>query len=583
MDDGMVRSPGGGAPRSWPALRSTCAVAALIAVALALALASPAAAATPATATIAHRVDPLAGGSAIGQLSFRTTFTDGSATGTAVPSPLRLELGSTYRIRTCVWAKAPGKPPQSVCQEADTRPNALTVVTGSTAPTAQLTVDRPAAGQQPATITGVVLVDRVLPGGAQPAALASSWPGEGLPAAGVAVPAVDEVAGPVLGPQGVAVPGERGGGINTGTQDSICREDQVAPDQPDAGSTSALGELPFAYEVGEPAGGRPARGVMLTIHGGAWSSVGRAKLSLTRGDAERWRARGWRTVNATYRSCGASVADVLTLYDRVRAKYGQSVPICALGRSAGGQLALLLAVRRPRLACVVAVAAIADLPALAHQSAAAGTTGPRRIFNWATAAFGADRLREVSAAGSPVAARVLYAIAADDSLVPYEQATAFAAAQRRLDRSAYVDTMRLASGDARFEHAFVSEAALAEFQLREQALVLPLAVGDVIAPERVRLKILRSNGLRARFSCAARCTISARLELSTRTAKRFGVARVLGRSTASRGSRGHGMLTVRLSKKARARIAPATAQLVTIVSAGGQRRRQTASIVLRRP
>jgi hypothetical protein len=42
------------------------------------------------------------------------------------------------------------------------------------------------------------------------------------------VPAVDEAGGPVLSPQGVALPGARGGGIDSGTRDSICREDQVA-------------------------------------------------------------------------------------------------------------------------------------------------------------------------------------------------------------------------------------------------------------------------------------------------------------------------------------------------------------------
>ena len=44
---------------------------------------------------------------------------------------------------------------------------------------------------------------------------------------------------------------------------------------------------------------------MLVLHGGGWSSVGEAKLRVTRADAERWRARGWRTVNASYRPCAA--------------------------------------------------------------------------------------------------------------------------------------------------------------------------------------------------------------------------------------------------------------------------------------
>ncbi|MEY2514284.1 MAG: hypothetical protein QOJ89_1642, partial [bacterium] len=493
----------------------------------------------------------------------------------------KLAFGNAYRVRTCVWYKAPGSPPTSDCQQAEVRPNALNALTGVTVPSAGMTVERPAAGGAPGTIAGTVLVD-VVRGDGTYTPNASSWPAAGLPAAGIVVPAVDELAaGPILSPQGVAIPGVHGGGIDSGTQDSICREDQVAP-TPSTGSTTALGELPFAYEVGEPAGGR-ARGVMIVLHGGAWFSVGRAKLSLTRADAARWQARGWRTVNATYRPCATSVDDVLRLYDRVRTTYGASAPICAFGRSAGGQLALLLAVRRSQLACVIAEAGIADLSTLASQSAAAGTTGPATVANWATAAFGADRLAQVSAGTAPVHARVLYAIGAADTLVPFEQATDFAAAQHRRDPAAYVDTLRVPAGDELFEHAFVSEAGLQDFYAREQALVAPLQIGDVSVPASVRVSVVRSRGLRASFTCASRCTVVARLQLGAAAARRFGVARVVGRGSARRSSRGRGTLVVRLGAAARRRLGAGTAQLVSDVSAGGARRRQTARVVLRRP
>jgi acetyl esterase/lipase len=322
---------------------------------------------------------------------------------------------------------------------------------------------------------------------------------------------------------------------------------------------------------------------MLVLHGGAWFSVGQAKLAVTRGDAERWQARGWRTVNATYRPCAASVDDVLTLYDRVCAKYGTGLPICAFGRSAGGQLALLLAARRPRLACVVAEAGIADLPALARETTAAGSFGPTQVTNWATAAFGADRLADVSAAGSPVRARVLYAISAGDTLVPWDQATAFAAAQRRRDPNAYVDTLRVAAGGEPFEHALVSAAGLQQFHAREQALVAPLEIGDVVAPTRARLRIVRAEGLRARFVCASRCTVTGRFELTRAAARRLGLTRVIGRGSAKRSGRGSGVLTVRLSAAARRRVGPVTARLISDVTAGGARRRQAAIVALRRP
>ncbi len=543
----------------------------------ALALPASAPAATPSPATLVNQVVTQPGGSGVGQLTFSTTYTDGGATGVATPGPLRLAIGSVYRIRTCVWTKVPAQAPSSVCEQAETRPNALTVVTGVTGPSARMAVERPAAGQPAATIAGTVLVD-VSRGGWIP--YASSWPAEGLPAAGHAVPAVDQLSGALLPPQGFAVSGFPGGGINSATQDSICREDQVAPTTPDEGSITALGELPFAYEVGEPAG--PVRGVMLILHGGGWSSVGRAKLSLTRDDARRWRGRGWRTVNSTYRPCAASASDVLTLYDRVRRTYGASLPICAFGRSAGGHLSLLLAARRPALGCVVAEAGIADLPALATQTTSTGKVGPSTVANLATAAFGVDRLAGISAAGSPVAARVLYAIAAADTLVPFEQATAFAAAQRARDRAAYVDVLRLDPGTAPFEHAFVSEDALQRFYAREQALVAPLEIGAVSAPATARLRLVRSNGLRARYTCAVRCRVTGRLELGAAAARRLGLARVVGRGSSRRSSRGKGTLTVRLTRAARSKLGAATLQLVSDVSAVGTRHRQTARVVLRR-
>ncbi|HEY1539662.1 MAG TPA: prolyl oligopeptidase family serine peptidase, partial [Solirubrobacteraceae bacterium] len=495
---------------------------------------------------------------------------------------VRLAAGLDFRIRTCVWTKAPAQAPASVCEEADTRPNALTGLTGVAAPTARMTVDRPAAGQRPATVAAVVLVD-VLGRDGQYLAVASSWPAAGLPAAGIAVPAVDQAAGPVLGPQGVAIAGVGGGGINTGTQDSICREDQVAADTPDDGSTTALGGLPFAYEVGEPTAGEPVRGTMILLHGGAWFSVGRAKLSLTREDAARWRARGWRTVNATYRACAASVGDVLALYDRVAGRYGTAQPICAFGRSAGGQLALLLAARRPRLDCVVAEAGIADLPALARETTATGRLGPATVTNWATAAFGADQLAGVSAAGSPVHARVLYAIGVADTLVPWRQATDFARAQHRRDPQAYVDLLHVPAGDQPFEHAYVSTAGLAEFHAREDALVAPLTIGSVTAPASARLRSVRARGLRVAFTCASACKISARLELGATTARRLGIPRIAGRGSARRGSGGRGTLTIRLTAHAHKRLDRGTAQILSDVSAGGLRRHQTADVALRRP
>lgn len=554
--------------------------ACMAALVLCLAAPAPAAAAVPPDAVVATRVITLAQATGIGDLSFRTTYDETTATGIATPSPLRLDLGVLYRIRTCVWAKAAGAAPVSVCESSETRPNAITILTGVTAPTARMTVQRPAAGRPAATIAGTVLVDRHNENGTY-TPQATSWPSGGLPAAGLAVPATDQAGGQVLGPQGIALPGVPGGGVNSGAQDSICREDQVPPFSARVGSADALGELPFAYEVSEPTTG-PARGVMLLFHGGGWSSVGEAKLHGMRPDAERWRARGWRTVIATHRPCAASAGDVVTLYDRVRRTYGAATPVCAFGRSSGGHLALLLAARRSQLACAISVAGPADLGALARQTAVDGVRGPATIANLATAAFGADRLQEVSASAGAIRARVLYPIATGDTLLPWAQATEFAAAQRRRDPRAYVDLLHLGGGDALFEHAFVSTAALQAFYARERALVAPLTIGDVTAPARLLLATVRARGVRARFTCGGRCTVSARLQLSARAARRLGLPRVVGRGSAQRASRGSAIVTVRLTAAARRRLKAATLELVSDVKSGGKRRRQTATVAVRR-
>ena len=121
-----------------------------------------------------------------------------------------------------------------------------------------MTVDRPAAGRPAATIAGTVLVDRPRADGTY-TPHATSWPSGGLPAAGLVGPGDRPgSAGPVLGPQGIAIPGVPGGGINSGTQDSICREDQVAPSTPPAGSTDALGDAAVRLR-GRRAGDRHRR------------------------------------------------------------------------------------------------------------------------------------------------------------------------------------------------------------------------------------------------------------------------------------------------------------------------------------
>ncbi len=107
----------------------------------------------------------------------------------------------------------------------------------------------------------------------------------------------------------------------------------------------------------------------MLIHGGGWLATGAARAITMRSDAERWRARGWRTVVVTYRACAQSLHDVLWFHDRIAERYGSDLPVCVSGSSAGGQLALAVAVWRPTVACVDAAGAPTDGTTLEQQRA----------------------------------------------------------------------------------------------------------------------------------------------------------------------------------------------------------------------
>lgn len=271
--------------------------------------------------------------------------------------------------------------------------------------------------------------------------------------------------------------------INGGQPDGICAGSSLPGDgqrPPEGVSAShpAFDGAPAYYEVGMPSGdyaGQEPRGVMLVIHGGGWSFIGPGGVLAARPAADRWRARGWQTVNLSYRSCGRSVNDVRWFYDRARAYFGDQARMCASGFSAGGHLALLLAASRPGVHCVVSEGGPTDLGSVRGQTAADQSVGPLLLYNLATSAFGEENLRSVS----PVAqvspnlsnTRVLLGLAAGDWLVPYQQATGLRQALLAANPNAYVDTVRLEGGSAPFTHGGVSQAALNDFFAREQRLV----------------------------------------------------------------------------------------------------------------
>lgn len=221
--------------------------------------------------------------------------------------------------------------------------------------------------------------------------------------------------------------------------------------------------------------------VMITIHGGGWFTVGPEAAHAERPEAFLWADRGWTAVNISYRPYSKSLTDVLWFYDRVRKLVGKKVPVCLSGGSAGGHLALMVAVRRSDVACVIAQGAPTDLTTLGRQKASGGpgmarqSSGPALTTKWARDAFGSKQLAELSPAkhGKKIKARVLYAVATWDPFIPWDQAVQLRRTVKR------IETMRLAGGfEVDWVHAPISAQASKQYRAAELR-VSRAAVKDV--------------------------------------------------------------------------------------------------------
>ena len=470
---------------------------AVVVVVAVLAVAPPAAANVPDPITRTGPVRATATGAADGMLTTQVAYTGTTATATAsTGDTISLGGGFVFRLRTCVAHHLHGALPVSRCAERTVDTSASTGAVTTHAPTVTLS-GQPRPTTQPwGYFTPYTEV--LYRSAGSWALLAHSWPDDGLQGAAVAVAAQDQTTGTLPPDSTVTLDGPFSGAINTGQSDSICTDQPVAPDGSTlpAGVTSSHAAFPGApayYEVGLPTGahaGREPLGVVLVIHGGGWTLDGVGAAQSVRPDADRWRARGWETVNLTYRGCGRSVDDVLWFYDHARAWFGGAAQICALGGSAGGHLALLVGADRPDLYCAVSMGGPTDLRTIAGEGTydtATGrhdaTFGGRWVHNLAAAAFGEENLPLYSPAAlaTPTlsSTRVLQAFAAHDPTVPFQQATDLADAMRAANPDAYVDTLQLAAGSIRFVHAPVTQAALDRLYARELQLVAPVSAPTV--------------------------------------------------------------------------------------------------------
>lgn len=234
-----------------------------------------------------------------------------------------------------------------------------------------------------------------------------------------------------------------------------CGEDRpAAPTQTGPQATDA----PAFEEVVRP-DGRP-RGVMLIFPAGGWFAQPREAVRTTEHYTRRYARLGWTAVNVGYRPGGEEgYRDALDAYERAR-RDNPGLPICAVGESSGGHLALMLAVERP-LACVEAVGAPADLPTLKGvvRRLAVKAFGARRLERWSPARA-ADRIR----------GRVMLVHAGDDLAVLPAQARAMKRAKPD------AELIVLPRGDLAFMHETkVDEAAYGRYLEAEDRMLRAVA------------------------------------------------------------------------------------------------------------
>jgi acetyl esterase/lipase len=448
----------------------------------------------PVAKTLPVRVAAL-GNTADGSLTTTVTYTDTTASArSSSGNTVGLNKGYLFRLRTCVAYHLSGTAPVSSCAErtVDTRANTAAIFTR--VPTVTLS-GQPRPATQPWGYFKAYAEVLYQSGGSWPL-IAHSWPDNGLQGAGIAVAAQDQTTGTLPPNSAVRLDGAFTSAINSGQPDSICSGEtaESVGSLPPGVSTSdpAFSGAPAYYEVGLPTGdhaGQAPRGLMLVIHGGSWVANGSFWVQTMRADADRWRARGWETVNLSYRACGQSLGDVLWFYDSARSAFGAAT-ICALGTSAGGHLALLIGANRPDLYCAVSQAGPTDLSTIQSERAynpATGlhdsTLGGRLVHNLGAAAFGEENLPAYSPAAQASATlkntRVLQAFSADDAFVPYQQAADLGEAMSAANPAAYVDNLQLAIGTIPFGHGLVTQAALDDFRARERRLVAPITAPTV--------------------------------------------------------------------------------------------------------
>ena len=222
-----------------------------------------------------------------------------------------------------------------------------------------------------------------------------------------------------------------------------------------------LASVARAGVITQPTGafaGKPARGAVMVIHGGAWLWTGPQQVQAFAPRALRFSNAGYLTDNIDYRPGYQSVADSVAEYDSLRRRLGKDTPICLWGASSGGHLALMVAARRRDVACVMSEAGPTDLATDTYLLPASNFFFAEHggLARWSPVTY-ADRIR----------APLLLVGAANDDVVPLSQARELARVHPRHTR-----VFVLHAGISPWVHGSVDAGDLALLYRTERAFVV---------------------------------------------------------------------------------------------------------------
>jgi acetyl esterase/lipase len=196
----------------------------------------------------------------------------------------------------------------------------------------------------------------------------------------------------------------------------------------------------------------------MVIHGGAWIWTGPQQVQLMAPRALRFSDAGYLTDNIDYRPGYHSLPDSLVEYDRLRRRLGRHAPICLWGGSSGGHLALMIATRRPDVACVMSEAGPTDLATDTNLLPGSHFLFDRHggLARWSPVTY-ADQIR----------APLLLVGATNDDVVPLSQARELARVHPQHTR-----VFVLHAGTSPWVHGSVDTGDLALLYRTERAFVV---------------------------------------------------------------------------------------------------------------